>query len=159
MKIFGLLLLLTAASKAEWTCDSCTAVVDTLPDYWARIAAMLWPGYYNPEMEFMCVAPGLCGESDKDARSLSCDECMAGIRATMDQLVRKDFIEGTISWLGSDEEPGFFCAMEPDHELCSKIIEELIPPTLEALYNAAINDATTGPVLYNQALPDTCPSF
>merc|ERR1712055_784011 len=37
------------------------ACVEKLPAFWSQIASMLWPGYYNPEEEFMCMQEGLCG--------------------------------------------------------------------------------------------------
>ena len=77
------------ATSAEWTCDDCTAVVNSnaayltseesiakqvdillaevcpqvdnvdgclagLPDFWNKIAMVLWPGYYSAEEEWMC---------------------------------------------------------------------------------------------------------
>merc|ERR1711997_1237911 len=62
------------------------ACMEGLPDFWAKIAMMLWPGYYNPEEEFMCMQEGLCGApGSRDA--MTCDECLAGIHASVDQLL------------------------------------------------------------------------
>merc|ERR1712212_1231470 len=91
MKIFFALaaLLTISTTSAEWTCEDCTAVVNSmaayltseesvgkqvdilladvcpqvenaeecveaLPDFWAQIAQVLWPGYYNAEADWMC---------------------------------------------------------------------------------------------------------
>merc|ERR1712083_730309 len=37
------------------------ACVEGLPEFWEKVAMMLWPGYYNPDEEFMCMQEGLCG--------------------------------------------------------------------------------------------------
>ena len=31
--------------------DDC---LEKLPDFWGRIAAVLWPGYYDPSADWMC---------------------------------------------------------------------------------------------------------
>merc|ERR1711874_808881 len=36
------------------------ACMEGLPAFWEKVAMMLWPGYYNPEEEFMCMQEGLC---------------------------------------------------------------------------------------------------
>ena len=38
--------------------DMCVA---GLPAFWAKIAMMLWPGYYNPEEPWMCATEDICG--------------------------------------------------------------------------------------------------
>ena len=88
--LFALATVLSiTATSAEWTCDDCTAVVNSiaayltsedsiakqvdillaevcpqtetpdeclagLPDFWKRIAMVLWPGYYAAEEDWMC---------------------------------------------------------------------------------------------------------
>ena len=88
--LFALATVLSiTATSAEWTCDDCTAVVNSiaayltsedsvakqvdillaevcpqtqnpeeclmgLPEFWKRIAMVLWPGYYSAEEEWMC---------------------------------------------------------------------------------------------------------
>merc|ERR1711881_332366 len=91
MKIFFALaaLLTISTTSAKWTCEDCTAVVNSmaayltseepvgkqidilladvcpqvenpegcveaLPDFWAQIAQVMWPGYYNAEADWMC---------------------------------------------------------------------------------------------------------
>merc|ERR1712037_857542 len=62
------------------------ACVEGLPAFWEKIAMMLWPGYYNPEEEFMCMQEGLCG-APGSREAMTCDECLDGIKATIDQLL------------------------------------------------------------------------
>ena len=88
--LFALATILSiTATSAEWTCDDCTAVVNSiaayltseesiakqvdillaevcpmdenpedclgeLPDFWKRVAMVLWPGYYAAEADWMC---------------------------------------------------------------------------------------------------------
>merc|ERR1719244_1117879 len=51
--------------------DQC---MDNLPDFWTKVANVLWPGYWNPEAEWMCAQEeGLCGPPA--ARDVTCEEC------------------------------------------------------------------------------------
>merc|ERR1712083_1203524 len=107
MKVFLVLsaaLLATASATTEVGCEDCKALVSTLgmylsseesiakqveillaeicpqaelPDFWMKIAMMLWPGYYNPEEEFMCMQEGLCG-APGSREAMTCDECLDG---------------------------------------------------------------------------------
>lgn len=38
--------------------DEC---VEKLPEFWGRVAMVLWPGYFAPAEEWMCGGPGPCG--------------------------------------------------------------------------------------------------
>merc|ERR1712210_415716 len=83
------------------------ACVEGLPAFWEKIAMMLWPGYYNPEEEFMCMQEGLCGApGSRDA--MTCDECLDGIQATIDQLLSEEFITGAVAL------PTLAMAFEPE---------------------------------------------
>merc|ERR1719435_749089 len=68
--------------------DACEA---GLPDFWTKIAAVLWPGYWNPEADWMCAT--LCG---KAVRDVTCEECTSGIQAGIDQLLSEEFINGIV---------------------------------------------------------------
>merc|ERR1711942_474982 len=105
-----------SATSAKWTCEDCTAVVNSmaayltseesvgkqvdilladvcpqvenpegcveaLPDFWAQIAQVLWPGYYNAEADWMCAY--LC--SEVEVWDISCEECFQGLQAGVDQ--------------------------------------------------------------------------
>merc|ERR1712088_844914 len=103
------------------------ACVEKLPAFWSQIASMLWPGYYNPEEEFMCMQEGLCGApGSRDA--MTCDECLAGIHASVDQLLTEEFVTGVVAWLSGEE----FCGTMEDPEMCANIIAELIHAALPA---------------------------
>merc|ERR1712088_499986 len=82
------------------------ACVEKLPAFWSQIASMLWPGYYNPEEEFMCMQEGLCGAPGA-REAMTCDE-------------------GIVEWLSGEE----FCGMQEDEEMCANVIAELIPAAL-----------------------------
>merc|ERR1719347_1398601 len=56
--------------------DEC---VEKLPDFWGRVAAVLWPGYYDPTADWMCGS--ICTE--QSPRDVSCEECTSGIQGTM----------------------------------------------------------------------------
>merc|ERR1712001_438086 len=129
--------------------DDPEACMEGLPAFWKSIAMMLWPGYYNPEEEFMCMQEGLCGApGSRDA--MTCDECLDGIKATIDQLLTEEFVTGVVAWLSGEE----FCGMDEDPEMCANVIAELIPAALPTL--AANFDPEGTKDLCNMAVADTC---
>merc|ERR1712083_982812 len=126
--------------------DGC---MEGLPDFWTKVAMMLWPGYYNPEEEFMCMQEGLCGApGSRDA--MTCDECLDVIKATIDQLLTEEFITGVVAWLSGEE----FCGMMEDPEMCANVIAELIPAALPTLAMAFEPETAMG--VCNMAVADTC---
>merc|ERR1711982_83283 len=124
--------------------DEC---VEKLPDFWGRVAAVLWPGYYDPTADWMC-GP-ICTE--QSPRDVTCEECTSGIQASIDQLVSEEFVSGIVDALAGDG----FCGLEEDPDLCSQVIPILIPLALPAL--AAEFDPARGVEACNTALPGTCP--
>merc|ERR1712121_7004 len=124
--------------------DEC---VEKLPDFWGRVAAVLWPGYYDPTADWMCGS--ICTE--KSPREVSCEECTSGIQGSIDQLISEPFISGIVDALSGDG----FCGMEDDPDLCAQVIPVLIPLALPAL--AAEYDPARGEEACNTALPGTCP--
>merc|ERR1719356_363625 len=54
-----------------------------LPEFWNMIAALLWPGYWDPNGEWMC-AP-IC-EAPEDV-DMTCDDCKMGIQAKIQNPV------------------------------------------------------------------------
>merc|ERR1712212_1061578 len=125
------------------------ACMEGLPAFWEKVAMMLWPGYYNPEEEFMCMQEGLCG-APGSREAMTCDECLDGVKATIDQLLSEEFVSGIVSWLSGEE----FCGMDEDPEMCANIIAELIPAALPTL--AANFDPEGTKDLCNMAVADTC---
>merc|ERR1711874_283024 len=107
------------------------ACVEGLPEFWGDVAMMLWPGYYNPDEEFMCMREGLCG-APGSREAMTCDECLDGIKATIDQLLSEEFISGIVDALSGN---GFCGGMteKPNPEECAAIIAELIPAALSIL--------------------------
>merc|ERR1712001_765524 len=121
----------------------------SFPAFWEAIAQTMWPGYYNPEQEFMCMQEGLCGApGSRDA--MTCDECLDGLKATIDQLLTEEFITGIVAWLSGEE----FCGMLEDPEMCANVIAELIPAALPTLAMAFEPETAMG--VCNMAVADTC---
>jgi len=126
--------------------DGC---VTGLPEFWKKIAMMLWPGYYNPEEPFMCAKDDICGAPGAKL-AMTCDECVGGINASVDQLLSEEFIAGIVEWLSGVE----FCGVDEDPEMCANIIHQLIPAALPAL--AAGFDPENASDICNKAVSDTC---
>merc|ERR1712055_480163 len=63
-----------------------------LPGFWAQIAAILWPGYWDPSAEWMC-AP-LCAAPEDTV--MTCDDCMMGIQAAVDQLLSEAAMDAIV---------------------------------------------------------------
>merc|ERR1711970_1603785 len=116
--------------------DEC---LEQLPAFWAKVAGVLWPGYYRPDAEWMCAQEGLCGAAVRD---INCEECFQGIQASIDQLLSEPFING----------------IEEDPDLCATVIAQLIPLALNALAANGDPDAFATAIC-NKAIPDTCPAF
>jgi hypothetical protein len=51
-------LLLAEVCPQAQSPDDC---VEKLPAFWGRVAMVMWPGYYNPEAEWMCATEEICG--------------------------------------------------------------------------------------------------
>ena len=68
-----------------------------------------------------------------------------------------EIVTGVMNWLANgDEDQEGLCATEEDPQHCYDLIYELIRPALNALHTAAVADNITGPILCNEAVPDTC---
>ena len=95
-------------------------------------------------------------------RMLSCEQCLDGIRATQDFVVKEETIYGIVGWLsyGDEEngEEGLCPDLLVDLDECRELIKDLIPVSLKVLHDAAIADETSGPIICNEAIPDTCPA-
>ena len=81
---------------------------------------------------------------------MTCDECVGGINASVDQLLSEEFIAGIVEWLSGVE----FCGVDEDPEMCANIIHQLIPAALPAL--AAGFDPENASDICNKAVSDTC---
>merc|ERR1711936_1089249 len=60
-----------------------------LPGFWAAIAAVLWPGYWDPSAEWMC---GPICEAPEDT-AMTCDDCKMGIQAAIDQMLSPEAMD------------------------------------------------------------------
>merc|ERR1719334_1457414 len=54
--------------------------VDGLPGFWQGIAMILWPGYWDPEAEWMCNTEDICPSQIRD---MTCQDCFDGIKAVI----------------------------------------------------------------------------
>merc|ERR1712215_52439 len=127
--------------------DACVA---GLPDFWTKIANLLWPGYWNPEADWMCAGEGPCGAAVRDA---TCEECTGGIQAGIDQPLLPSTISGIVEALSGEA----FCGMEEDPDMCANIIAELIPLALPILAGGSTPENQQS--ICNTALPGTCPAL
>merc|ERR1712066_1131802 len=115
-----------STSSAKWTCDDCTAVVNSMsayltseeslrkqidilltevcpqlenadecvdgfPDFWMKVAMVLWPGYYDAYGKWTC-AP-LC-----KVREITCEECFEGQSAFWEPLLHEETIQGIVEF-------------------------------------------------------------
>lgn len=130
--------------------DNPEECVELLPAFWAKIAMLVWPGYFNPEETFMCAREGLCGAPG--ARMIDCAECKEGMNMAISQLLSEEFIGGIVDALSGEG----FCGMEENPEMCAKVIQDLIPVALPTL--AGSLDDERQEMICNLAIPDTCPA-
>jgi len=124
--------------------------VAELPAFWAKIAAVLWPGYFDAEAEWMCGSEENCGEPP-----MTCEECTQGINGAIDQLLLPSTIEGIVMALSGDA----FCGQDNDPQTCEAVIEFLIPVALPALAETGGRDPARMAEICNAAVPDTCPAI
>merc|ERR1711970_13972 len=130
MKVFLVLsaaLLVSASATTEVGCEDCKALVNSMATWFTNpvsiekqvmvLLAEVCPGSSNPDgctEEFMCMQEGLCGApGSRDA--MTCDECLAGIHASVDQLLTEEFVTGVVAWLSGEE----FCGTMEDPEMCA----------------------------------------
>jgi len=126
--------------------DMCVA---RLPDFWTKIAMILWPGYFNPEEPWMCATEEICGAPGAEL-AMTCDVCTKRIAGAIEQLLSEEFVTEIVERLSGEE----FCGMDEDPEMCANVIAELIPAALPAL--AAGFTVEGAQDICNQAVPDTC---
>merc|ERR1712226_90924 len=117
---------------------------ENLPDFWRSIAALLWPGYWNPEAEWMC-GPTCAAPEDT---SMDCEACTTGIQGAMDQLLAAETIEAIIAAITPP-----LCADSAD---CAAAADFVIRNGLPLLASAA--DASEFPAVCNAAVEGTCPA-
>merc|ERR1719348_690507 len=99
-----------------------------LPGLWAGIAALLWPGYWDPSAEWMC-AP-ICAAPEDTI--MTCDDCQAGVLAAIDQLLAPETLDRIVDILAN----GDFCAAFGD-ERCPAAVDVVIRQGLPILTEAS----------------------
>merc|ERR1712061_93619 len=122
------------------------ACVSGLPGLWNQIAALLWPGYWDPSAEWMC-GPICAAPQDT---TMTCDDCKMGIQAAIDQLLEPD----TLDAMGENLAPEI-CKDNPTEE-CPAAVDAIIRQGLPLL--AAAGDATAFGEACNAAVAGTCPA-
>merc|ERR1712107_833447 len=117
------------------------------PDFWRAIALRLWPGYYDPEAEWMCAPPF----QDPQDHILTCEECVQGLKASIDQLADPRSIDVIVErFLKSD-----CCFTIPD-ERCPQFLEAVLREGIPVL--AETSNPEEYPPFCEAVLPGTCPA-
>ena len=44
--------------------DDAEDCVEKMPQFWTKVAELMWPKVYDPEEEWMCATTGICGDPD-----------------------------------------------------------------------------------------------
>merc|ERR1711879_466241 len=149
--------------------DGC---VSTLPGLWTQIAAVLWPGYFDPTAEWMCA--GICA-APQDT-TMTCNDCKMGIQIAFEQLLSEAVMDAIVE--------GFtpaICQDTPTDE-CFDAVDGIIRygvpiivtvlaeygEPVEQVLLLTIGDVSRGPdsgwkmalesLTCNNAVPGTCPA-
>merc|ERR1712116_69736 len=122
------------------------ACVSGLPGLWNQIAALLWPGYWDPSAEWMC-GPICAAPQDT---TMTCDDCKMGIQAAIDQLLEPDVLDAIVG-----EITPAICEGNPT-EQCPAAVDGVIRQGLPML--AAAGDDSNFGQACNAAVEGTCPA-
>merc|ERR1719415_336422 len=117
-----------------------------LPEFWGMIAALLWPGYWDPSAEWMC-GPICAAPQDT---TMTCDDCKMGIQAAIDQLLEPDVLDAIVG-----EITPAICEGNPT-EQCPAAVDVVIRQGLPML--AAAGDDSNFVQACNAAVEGTCPA-
>merc|ERR1712096_76258 len=147
-------------------CEDCTNIVNAIRDHLTSEESM------NGQIELL-LAEDCPGTEDPDncvarlpefwmasspaklrlsLRDFTCDQCLAGIKASVDQLLLPETIAGIVEALSGDA----FCGQNEDPELCARAISQLIPVALPALAKDGANHPEVGPAICNAAMEGVC---
>merc|ERR1712037_711427 len=105
---------------------------ENLPEFWSLVAAVLWPGYWDPTADWMCA--GTC-EAPEDV-SMTCDDCKMGIQ------------DGIVEGVSAE-----VCKENPTEE-CPMFVEGVLRQGLPLLAAAADDAGFTQAC--NAAVENTC---
>merc|ERR1719184_180215 len=117
-----------------------------LPEFWNLIAALLWPGYWDPTGEWMC-AP-IC-EAPEDV-AMTCDDCKMGIQAAIDQMLSPEAMDVIVEGISAE-----ICKDSQTPE-CPVAVDFLLRNGLPLL--AAASDDAGFAETCNAAVEGTCPA-
>merc|ERR1711910_276682 len=97
-----------------------------LPGLWNDIAALLWPGYWDPTAEWMCA--DICAAPEDVA--MTCDNCKMGIQAAIDQLLSEEAMDVIVENIAPQ-----ICENNPT-ETCPVFVDGIIRNGLPLLAGA-----------------------
>merc|ERR1719384_2010844 len=117
-----------------------------LRGFCAGIAAILWPGYWDPSAEWMC---GPICEAPEDT-VMTCDDCKMGIQAAIDQILLPETLDVIVEGISAE-----LCKDNPTDE-CPVAVDGVIRAGLPLLV-AADTDADFAQAC-NAAVEGTCPA-
>merc|ERR1711974_200819 len=118
----------------------------SLPEFWNMIAALLWPGYWDPTAEWMC-AP-ICAAPEDTV--MTCDDCKMGIQAAIDQMLSPEAMDIIVEGISAE-----LCKENPTPE-CPAAVDGVLRAGLPLLAEAGA-DADFAQAC-NAAVDGTCPA-
>merc|ERR1711913_98066 len=132
MKIFFALtaLLTISTTSAKWTCEDCTAVVNSMASYLTSEESV------GKQIDILLA--DVCPQVE------AADECVEALPDFWAQIA-----QAIVDALSGD-----FCAASEEPERCADAIAVLIPLALPAL--TANPDQEVGAMICNNAIPDLC---
>merc|ERR1711973_747225 len=122
------------------------ACVSGLPGLWNQIAALLWPGYWDPTAEWMC-GP-ICAAPEDTV--MTCDDCKMGIQAAIDQMLSPEAMDIIVGGISAE-----LCKDNPTPE-CPAAVDGVLRAGLPLLAEAGA-DADFAQAC-NAAVDGTCPA-
>merc|ERR1712055_219737 len=122
------------------------ACADSLPEFWNMIAALLWPGYWDPTAEWMC---GPICEAPEDT-VMTCDDCKMGIQAAIDQMLSPEAMDVIVDGISAE-----LCKDNPTEE-CPAAVDFVLRGGLPMLAAAGADGDFSQAC--NAAVEGTCPA-
>merc|ERR1712110_878453 len=115
-----------------------------LPEFWSMVAAVLWPGYWDPTADWMC---GPTCEAPEDV-AMTCDDCKMGIQDAIDEMLSPEAMDGIVEAVSAE-----ICKDNPTEE-CPMFVDGILRQGLPLLA-AAADDAGFAQAC-NAAVENTC---
>merc|ERR1719432_467004 len=117
-----------------------------LPGLWAGIAAILWPGYWDPTAEWMC-GP-ICAAPEDTV--MTCDDCKMGIQMAIDQMLSPEAMDVIVEGISAE-----LCKDNPTEE-CPAAVDFVLRGGLPMLAAAGADGDFSQAC--NAAVEGTCPA-